>query len=256
MKKILRSVAAPVVGIVVFCLAWELLVRALDVRRFVLLAPSAIIEEFLASPSFYLEHTLTTARHMVIGLSISLVAAILIGSVMAANRFIEEATQPVLVLILVTPWVAYITSVVIWLGFGERPIIFMVAFTSLPVFTFGVVGGMKSADPAARELLASVDAGRWEVLWRLRLPAALPAIFTTARFAIGLGLAAAYFAEGSALSNDGLGAIGRRAALDQTTGAEVLWTTIMCSAMLGIAGLALLSIAERVLLRWHVSQRR
>lgn len=256
MKKILRSIAAPLVGIVVFALAWELLVRALDVRRFVLLAPSAIISEFLESPDFYLEHTLITARHMVIGLSISLLVAIAIGSVMAASRFIEEATQPILVLVLVTPWVAYITSVVIWLGFGERPIIFMVAFTSLPVFTFGVVGGMKSADPAARELLASVDARKWEVLWRLRLPSALPSIFTTARFAIGLGLAAAYFAEGSALSNDGLGAIGRRAALDQTTGAEVLWTTIVCAAMLGVASLALLSIAERLLLRWHVSQRR
>jgi NitT/TauT family transport system permease protein len=256
MSRNLRSVVAPLVGIVLFGLAWELLVRVFDVRRFVLLAPSAIVAEFLESPSFYLEHTATTARHMALGLTISLVVAICIGSVMAASRFIEEATQPILVLILVTPWVAYITSVVIWLGFGERPIIFMVAFTSLPVFVFGVVGGMKSADPSARELLASVDARRWEVLWRLRLPAALPSIFTTARFAIGLGLAAAYFAEGSALSNSGLGAIGRRAALDQTTGAEVLWTTIMCSAMLGIAGLALLSIAERILLRWHVSQRR
>lgn len=256
MTKTLRGIAAPVVGIVLFALAWELLVRALDVRRFVLLAPSAILAEFRESPSFYLEHAAITARHIIIGLSISLIVAIAIGSVMAASRFIEEATQPVLILILVTPWVAYITSVVIWLGFGERPIIFMVALTSLPVFVFGVVGGMKSADPAARELLASVDARRWEVLWRLRLPAALPSIFTTARFAIGLGLAAAYFSEGAALSNDGLGAIGRRAALDQTTGAEVLWTTIMCSAMLGIAGLALISIGERVLLRWHVSQRR
>lgn len=254
--RVLRSIAAPVVGIIVFGLAWELLVRALDIRRFVLLAPSAIIAEFAESPTFYLEHAAITARHMFIGLSISLVIAIAIGSVMAASRFVEEATQPILVLILVTPWVAYITSVVIWLGFGERPIIFMVAFTTLPVFVFGVVGGMKSADPAARELLASVDARRWEVLWRLRLPAALPSIFTTARFAIGLGLAAAYFSEGSALANDGLGAIGRRAALDQTTGAEVLWTTIMCSAMLGIAGLALISVGERVLLRWHVSQRR
>ena len=46
---------------------------------------------------------------------------------MAASRYVEEATQPILVLILVTPWVAYITSVVIWLGFGEGPILFMVA---------------------------------------------------------------------------------------------------------------------------------
>jgi NitT/TauT family transport system permease protein len=254
--KALRSVVAPVVGIVVFALLWELLVRALDVRRFVQLAPSAIVAEFADAPSFYLEHAAITARHMLIGLSIALLVALAVGSVMAASRFVEEATQPVLILILVTPWVAYITSVVIWLGFGDRPIIFMVAFTTLPVFVFGVVGGMRSADPAARELLASVDARRWEVLWRLRLPAALPSIFTTARFAVGLALAAAYFSEGSALSNDGLGAIGRRAALDQTTGAEVLWTTIVCSAMLGIVALAVISIAERLLLRWHVSQRR
>ena len=106
---------------------------------------------------------------------------------------------------LVTPWVAYITSVVLWLGGGEPTVLFMVAFTSFPVFTFGVVGGMKSADPAARELLASVDARPWEVFWRLRLPSALPSIFTTARFAMGLGLAAAYFSEGSAFVTEGLG---------------------------------------------------
>ena len=58
---------------------------------------------------------------------------------------------------------------------------------------FGVVGGMKSADPSARELLASVDASRWEVLWRLRLPSALPSILTTARFAIALALACSGF---------------------------------------------------------------
>ncbi len=253
--RVLRSIAAPLVGLLTFFVLWEVAVRVFDIRRFVLLAPSAIIEEFLDSPSFYLENALVTARHMVIGLSISLVVAIAVGALMASSRFVEEATQPVLILILVTPWVAYITSVVVWLGFGERPILFMVAFTTFPVFTFGVVGGMKSADPAARELLASVHAGRWEVFWRLRLPSAAPSIFTTARFAIGLGLAAAYFAEGSALEIDGLGAIGRRAALDQTSGAEVLWTTIVCAALLGVVSLAIVSIAERLLLRWHASQR-
>ena len=250
------DLAAPVIGLLVFGLLWELLVRALDVRRFVLLAPSAIPAELAESPEFYLRNAAVTGRHVVVGLTISLAVAIVLGALMAASRFFEEAVQPVLVLILVTPWVAYITSVVIWLDFGERPILFMVAFTSFPILTFGVVGGMKSADPAARELLASVDASRWEVLWRLRLPAALPSIFTTARFAMALGLAAAYFAEGSALQTDGLGAIGRRAALDQTSGAEVLWTTIACAALLGMLGLALITAGERLLLRWHASQRR
>jgi NitT/TauT family transport system permease protein len=249
-----RRIVAPIVGIVVFAVFWQLLVQIFDIRRFVLLAPSTIIDTLAADPGFYWDNALVTALHMLIGLAISLLCAVVVGSFMAASRFIEEAAQPVLVLVLVTPWVAYITSVVLWLNGGNPTIYFMVAFTAFPVFTFGVVGGMKSADPAARELLASVDARPWEVMWRLRLPSALPSIFTTARFAVGLGLAAAYFSEGSALTTTGLGAIGRRAA--SFNDAETLWTTIVCSALLGIVGLMMVSILERVLLRWHVSQRR
>jgi NitT/TauT family transport system permease protein len=248
-----RRVVAPIVGIIAFGLLWEAFVRALDIRRFVLLAPSKIIAELAAAPGYYWSNALVTGRHMVVGLAISLALAIVVGSLMAASRFVEEATQPVLVLVLVTPWVAYITSVVLWLDGGEPTIIFMVAFTSFPVFTFGVVGGMKSADPAARELLASVDARRWEVFWRLRLPSAGPSIFTTARFAMGLGLAAAYFSEGSAFVTDGLGYIGQRAAAFNN--AEALWATIVSSALLGIVGLFVISVLERLVLRWHASQR-
>lgn len=248
-----RRIVAPLVGIIAFGLLWEAAVRFFDVRRFVLLPPSTIISELLEAPGFYWSNMLVTGRHMLIGLSISMAVAVVVGAVMASSKFIEEATQPVLILILVTPWVAYITSVVLWLDGGDPTILFMVAFTAFPVFTFGVVGGMKSADPAARELLASVDARPWEIFWRLRLPASLPSIFTTLRFALGLGLAAAYFSEGSALTRDGLGAIGRTAAASNQ--AETLWATITSAALLGIAGLLLISVLERSLLKWHVSQR-
>ena len=137
-----RTVLAPAIGIVTFLALWELLVRALDIRRFVLLAPSAIFRELVDDPGAYWSNTIVTARHMVVGLAISAIVSLVVGSAMAASRWIEEAAQPILVLILVTPWVAYITSVVIWLDFGERPILFLVAFTTFPVLTFGVVGGM------------------------------------------------------------------------------------------------------------------
>jgi NitT/TauT family transport system permease protein len=249
----IRRIVAPLVGVVVFCVLWELAVHVFDIRRFVLLPPSEIISELAEAPGFYWSNAVTTGWHMILGLSIAMAFAILVGSLMASSRFIEEATQPVLILILVTPWVAYITSVVLWLDGGTPTILFMVAFTSFPVFTFGVVGGMKSTDPAARELLASVDAHPWEVFWRLRLPASLPSIFTTLRFALGLGLAAAYFAEGSALTRDGLGAVGRTAAASNQ--AETLWATITSAALLGIVGLSIVSVLERSLLKWHASQR-
>jgi len=248
-----RRIVAPIIGVVAFGVVWELAVRVFDIRRYVLLAPSAILAELADAPGYYWSNALVTGWHMALGLSIALILAVGVGSLMASSRFIEEATQPVLVLILVTPWVAYITSVVLWLGGGEQTVLFMVAFTSFPVFTFGVVGGMKSADPAARELLASVDARSWEVFWRLRLPSALPSIFTTVRFAMGLGLAAAYFSEGSAFVTEGLGYIGQRAAAFNN--AEALWATIVSSALLGIAGLVVITVLERLLLRWHSSQR-
>jgi len=248
-----RRVVAPVVGIVTFGVLWEAAVRVFDIRRFVLLPPSKILSALVDAPGFYWSNTVLTGWHMLVGLSISMVAAIIVGALMASSKFLEEATQPVLILILVTPWVAYITSVVLWLDGGAPTILFMVAFTAFPVFTFGVVGGMKSADPSARELLASVNARPWEVFWRLRLPASLPSIFTTLRFALGLGLAAAYFSEGSALTRDGLGAIGRTAAASNQ--AETLWATISSAALLGIVGLLMISVLERNLLKWHVSQR-
>jgi hypothetical protein len=163
-----RRVVAPLVGIVTFALLWEAAVRAFDIRRFVLLPPSTIIRQLTEAPGFYWSNALITGWHVLVGLSIAMAFAIVTGALMASSRFVEEATQPVLILILVTPWVAYITSVVLWLDGGAPTILFMVAFTSFPVFTFGVVGGMKSADPAARELLASIDARPWEVFWRLR----------------------------------------------------------------------------------------
>ncbi len=253
MKPGAQRIVAPLVGLIAFGVFWEAAVRILDIRRFVLLAPTAILAELADAPDYYWSNAVVTGWHVVVGLSISLLLAVVVGSLMASSRFVEEATQPVLVLVLVTPWVAYITSVVLWLGGGEPTVLFMVAFTSFPVFTFGVVGGMKSADPAARELLASVDARPWEVFWRLRLPSALPSIFTTARFAMGLGLAAAYFSEGSAFVTEGLGYIGQRAAAFNN--AEALWATIVSSALLGVGGLVVITVLERLLLRWHSSQR-
>ncbi|HWL41614.1 MAG TPA: ABC transporter permease subunit [Ilumatobacter sp.] len=240
-------------GAVVLVAVWEGIVRWRNVRRFVLLKPSEMVSTFADDPGFYLDHVWVTARHVGVGLAISLAVSVVFGAVLAAWPALEAASQPLLVLIMVTPWVAYITSVVLWLGSGTPSIVFLVAFVTVPAFVYATVAGMRSADPAARELFASIDAGPAEVLWRLRLPAALPSLFTAARFNVGLGLAAAYYSEGSAFTRAGLGAIGKRAA-NANQGAA-LWTTICCAALLGIAAQFLVLLAERWLLRWHASQR-
>jgi NitT/TauT family transport system permease protein len=249
-----RIAFAGMVGLVVFLVVWESAVRLLDVQPFVLQAPSRIVTELFDRPGLYLGEAIVTARHAGLGLAISLTVALVLGGLLASSRFAEDAAQPVLVLILVTPWVSYFVSLVIWLGPGDRPVVFLVAFVTAPVLSFAVTSGLRSADPAARELLASVDARWWEVMWRLRLPSALPTIFASSRFAVALALAAAYFGEGGNLRADGLGYLGRVAA--NSSLARQLWATIATTALLGIVLLTAVTMLERMVLRWHPSQAR
>lgn len=242
---------APIVGLVLFFSAWEALVRIFDVKQFVLESPSRIVRYLARFPVDYLTAALTTAQHAAVGFAIAIVVALLIGAAMAASRFVEYATQPILTLIAVTPFAAYIASVKIGLGvFSARPVFFIVALVSLPAFAFATVDGMRGADPSSRELLASVDASRLEVLWHLRLPSALPSLFTAAKYNTGLALVVAYLAESGA---GGLGEIGSRAVVGNQ--GDRLWAAILSMAILGTISLVLLNMLQRALMGWHVSQR-
>lgn len=250
----MKRLLAPLVGIVGFLSVWELLVRVNDVRPFVLRAPSRILGHLFDQRADYAAGAWVTVQHAVIGALIGLVVAIAFGAAMAASTFLDHAAQPVLTLLQVTPFVAYISSVVLWLGAGTAPALFIVALVCMPGFTFATADGMRSADPAARELLASVDASSWEVLWRLRLPSAVPSLFTTARYNVGLALIAAYLVEGGNFASEGLGDIGKRAAaLNQ---GDTLWGAVFAMAILGTVLLVALSLLQRTVMRWHVSQRR
>jgi NitT/TauT family transport system permease protein len=243
-------------GVATAIVLWEVWVEVADVKPSITVAPTEIFEELRENLRFYAEQTWLTAWHTLVGVGVAMVLAIAVGALLAANRQLEWATQPLLVLVMVTPWVAYITSVVSWLGRGTPTILFMVAFVTFPPLVFAAVQGMRSADISAREVLASVDTPRAEVFWRLRLPSALPALFTAARFATGLGLAAAYFSEGgSVAAGVGLGEVGRRATQNTRGGYPILWASIACAALLGVLLLVLVTTIERHVLRWHASQR-
>lgn len=245
--------AAPVIGIVVVLVIWELVVRVFDVRPFVLQAPSDIISYLRRAPGDFAAASWVTARHATVGLVLALLMSLFIGAVLAASPVLERAAQPVLSLIQVTPFAAYIPAVVLWLGSGDPPVRFIGALVCLPAFTFATVAGLRSADPASRELFESVAASRLQVMWRLRLPSALPAILTAARYNTGLALIVAYLVEGSNFADEGLGAIGRRAAANNV--GDALWATIFCMALLGSVALLVIVLLERWLLHWHASQR-
>jgi NitT/TauT family transport system permease protein len=250
--QVLRALVPPVVGVGGFLLLWQLLVTVLDIPQFELPSPSDILRHIGSDPSFYVENARVTMWEAFLGFWLGLAFALVIATVMAHSRFAEQAITPLAVLVQVTPLIAYAPALVIWLGFGLKPILVGTALVCFVPFLFNAVVGFRSIDPAAHELFRSVDASRREVFFRLRVPHALPYLFSAARIAVGLALIGAVLTEFFAGVSSGLGwaikvAQSRNLALQ-------LWGSIFVLAFIGAAATILIGALERVVLRWHASQ--
>lgn len=245
---------APVIGVAVFFGLWEGAVALFDVRRFVLPAPSGIVAHIADDPGFYVRNGRTTLWEATLGFVLALVVALACATVMAHSRFVERAVLPLAVLVQVTPIVAYTPAVVIWLGFGLRPILVISSLVCFVPFLVNTVTGFRAIDPATYELLRSVDASRREIFWRLRVPHALPYLFSTARIAVGLSLIGVVLGEFFAGSTRGLGRAVKVAQAGGLRGVDQLWGSIFVLALIGVVATLLISGVERVALRWHSSQ--
>jgi NitT/TauT family transport system permease protein len=247
-----RSILAPMVGVVGFLALWQFLVWVFDIKQFELPTPTEILRHLWSDPSFYFENARATLWEASLGFLLGLVGALIGATIMAHNRFIEQAVLPVAVLIQVTPIIAYAPAVVIWLHFGIKPILFITSLVCFVPFLFNAVTGFRSIEPAAHELLRSVNASKREVFFRLRVPSALPYLFSAARIAVGLALIGAVLGEFFAGVSSGLGFAVKTA--QNRNLALQLWGSIYVLAFLGAVAITFISMAERMALRWHSSQ--
>jgi NitT/TauT family transport system permease protein len=251
-SRALRTVLPPLVGVGGFLLLWQLLVTVLDIPQFELPAPSAILRHIASDPAFYITNARVTLWEAFLGFLLGLAGALAVATVMAHSRFIEQAVTPLAVLVQVTPLIAYAPALVIWLGFGLKPILVGTALVCFVPFLFNAVVGFRSIDPATHELLRSVDASRREVFLRLRVPHALPYLFSAARIAVGLALIGAVLTEFFAGVTSGLGYAVKQAQAFNL--ALQLWGSIFVLAFMGATATILIGVLERVALRWHSSQ--
>jgi NitT/TauT family transport system permease protein len=243
---------APALGIIALLAVWEIGVRLFDVPAFELPTPSHIVAQMLDDPGFYIRNAIATASRAGLGLAIGLAGGLLIGAPMALSRIAERALTPVVVLIQVTPVIAYAPALVVWLQIGLRPILVTTALLTFVPFAFAALVGFRSVEPATLELLRSVDASPREIFFRLRVPHALPALFAATRVAIGLALVGATLGEFFALVPNGLGvAIKKAQAFNDI---DQLWGSIFALAILGSLAMGAVAALERIVLRWHSSQ--
>ena len=194
-----------------------------------------------------------TFSEAIFGFLFGAVLGFALGALFAHSKLMERGLLPYVVASQTVPILAIAPMVVIWLGASQLSVAVIAAYLTFFPVTINTLRGLTSPAPAQIELMRSYAASRWTIMRKLRLPAALPYIFTALKVSATASVVGAIIGELPSGIGDGLG----RAILDFSSDYSMistpkLWASIVTAAAVGIVFFASVSLAERVALRRHI----
>lgn len=204
MKEPLLERAAPWLAVLALLVLWEGLVRLLEVRPFILPAPTAVVAswwEFLGPIKMHAWQTFWTTM---LGFGIAVAFGLVAGFVLGSSRVLYKAFYPLLVGFNAIPKVAVVPILVVWFGIGAVPAVltaFLLAF--FPVLV-NVATGLATLEPELEDVLRALGAKRTDVLFKVGLPRSMPYFFASLKVAITLAFVGAVVSE-TVASNKGIG---------------------------------------------------
>jgi NitT/TauT family transport system permease protein len=210
-------------------------------------------EPLLASRLF--DAAVFTAKEAAVGFAIGATIGFLLGALIAQFAVLQRGVMPYVVASQTIPILAIAPIVVVGLGsvqiFGWTPsdwlrVSVIAAYLTFFPVTVNTVRGLRSADPAAVELMESYAASEWSVFWKLRVPAALPYLFSAFRIAATASVVGAIIGELPSSIQSGLGGWIINFNQYYALSPENLWATNLVAALLGIAFFLVVVLVEKL----------
>lgn len=232
--------------------AWEIGVRIGNVPSYLVPPPSAVAERLVRDYDQILFHTVATTNEVVIGFGLAIIVSIPLAALLAQFRPLERALYPILVASQTVPKVAIAPLIVVWFGFGLTPkilIAFLICF--FPIVIDALIG-FRSTPKEVIWLARSMGASRWKIFAHFQVPAALPNIFAGMKVASTLAVVGAVVGEFVA-ADRGLGY--QLIIANGTLDVVLAFAVLVVLSVMGIVLFAIVDLAERWVLPWHVSHR-
>jgi NitT/TauT family transport system permease protein len=247
-------IALPIVVLALGLLIWEAVVRIENVPAYVLPAPGLILKTLVTDWALLGRSLLVTLATTLEGFLLAAVGGVCLAVLFNQSRLVEYSLYPYAVILQVTPIVAVAPLLLIYLPQQAAVLVcaWIVAF--FPVLANATLG-LNSVDRNLADLFSLYGASRGQVLWRLKLPSALPYILGGLRIAGGLSLIGAVVAEiaaGSAGAGSGLAY--RIAESGYRLNIPRMFAALLLLSVAGIVIFYLLSLINYLALRrWHES---
>ncbi|MBX3028985.1 MAG: ABC transporter permease [Chloroflexi bacterium] len=244
----LAAVAIPAVAFIVLIVVWEIAIRAFRVPIYLAPAPSAILPAIIEHGPSLVAGAWITIQEVIVGFAIAVVLAIPLAYILATSRFMEQALYPIIVFFQLIPKIAVAPLLLIWFGFGmSSKIVLVTVVCFFPVLVDSMTG-FKALNPRLLYLTKSMGASPLQTLWYVRLPAAMPFIFSGLKIAAVFATTAAIVGEMIG-ANSGLGYLLLRGSGNLNT--PLVFAALAAMSVIGILCSYLVSAVEWAVMPWQ-----
>lgn len=248
----LKARAGMIAAFAVLFLVWEYAVQIFGIKAYLLPPPTQIAEEFVKRTDIVFANALITLWEILAGFALGIVVSVPLALSIAYSRSMEQSIYPVIVFLQIVPKIAVAPLFIIWFGDGFAPKMLLVFLLSFFPIVVGSIAGFKSLDPDIMDFARTTGAGGWRMFAKIRLPQALPALFTGLKVGAALSATAAVVAEFVA-STKGLGYLLLQYNGDLNT--PMVFATVIVLSVIGLALYYAVELIERAIIPWHVSQQ-
>ena len=237
----------------------ELFTATMNMERPLMPAPHQVVADIyesltewpLDSPRNLLFHAAVTAESTLLGFVMGTALGLLLSILIVHSRTLDRALLPWIVASQTVPVLAIAPIVLVILGSlgfaGTAPKAVIAMYLCFFPVTVAMVAGLRAPQKIETEMLHTYAASRWQTLWLLRLPSALPFLFPALRVGVAAGLVGAMVAELPTGAQAGLGArLLTGSYYGQTT---QIWSALLMSALLGLALTSAVALVEKLVLR-------
>ena len=249
MTRASRWAALLVVG-VAFLAGWEALVRINHIRPFLLPRPSAIWDQITVNGGDILDSARVTGMNALVGLLAGTVLGVVAALIASRFRIVDELLVPLAAAVNAMPIIAlapiFNTMFSTTSAVPRRLVVTLVVF--FPLFV-NAVRGLRQVAPIHRELLDSYAASGWTFARKVRMPNALPFVFTGLRLAASLAVIAAVVAEYFGGIQNGLGS--RITSAAANTAYPRAWAYVAAACALGLVFYLVATLLERLATPWR-----